>query len=363
MFGHVHYVPILRWKEAERFALRDVRSEDREIITPLVELIPRDFEPDTNGKPRQPEKVVANIAEQIDDCWGDEYLFVDPCHLDPKLRVGRRTHVFEAVCADARSRGLRIIPVTDLWKNSAYQSKIGRIVKVDGHGACIRVRSSDIRHAKFASRLQELASYFELKPSQIDLLVDCQFLDKQTPDIDETCIQIPDLKKWRSFTFVSGNFPKNLTAFSVAKHELTRLDWLTWRDYMLNTSRLTRRPSFGDYTIQHAVYGEPPSHPNPSVSIRYTADDHWVIMRGQGLRTDGSPGTAQWPANAQMLIERQEFRGPDFSAGDWYIQHKSEHPKPTGSFRTWLQAGINHHLTLVSRQIASFFGAPVAGAR
>jgi hypothetical protein len=40
MFGPNHYVPILRWKQAERFALKSLQPSDRIRITPLIELTP-----------------------------------------------------------------------------------------------------------------------------------------------------------------------------------------------------------------------------------------------------------------------------------------------------------------------------------
>jgi Beta protein len=43
MFGPSHYVPILRWKQAERFALHYLHEEDRKRITPLIELTPLTF--------------------------------------------------------------------------------------------------------------------------------------------------------------------------------------------------------------------------------------------------------------------------------------------------------------------------------
>jgi len=93
--------------------------------------------------------------------------------------------------------------------------------------------------------------------------------------------------------------------------------------------------------------------PNPSASIRYTAPDHWVIMRGQALRGDTSPGSAQYPAQATLLAERPEFCGADFSYGDKYIVQKSNDRKNPGSPQTWICAGINHHLTLAAREVAS----------
>lgn len=92
---------------------------------------------------------------------------------------------------------------------------------------------------------------------------------------------------------------------------------------------------------------------NTSASIRYTAEEHWVIMRGAGLRNENGPGYAQYSANALLLQMRPEYRGPAFCAGDQYIDDIVNGRKNTGTPTTWLQAGMNHHLTLVASQIAT----------
>ncbi len=120
-------------------------------------------------------------------------------------------------------------------------------------------------------------------------------------------------------------------------------------------------PAYGDYTVQHPVFRGPGFGLNFSASIRYTAEDDFVIMRGEGVRNDDGPGYAQWPANAMMLCERREFQGEDFSAGDRYIKEMSKEVEKNGSGRTggpgtWLQAAFNRHLTLTVRQISSLFG-------
>ena len=51
MFGAKHYVPILRWKQAERLALRYLDEKDRCRITPLIEITPKSFDaPKTGNK-------------------------------------------------------------------------------------------------------------------------------------------------------------------------------------------------------------------------------------------------------------------------------------------------------------------------
>ena len=94
---------------------------------------------------------------------------------------------------------------------------------------------------------------------------------------------------------------------------------------------------------------------NPSASIRYALKDKWIIMRGQGLRGEKSKGFAQYPANAQLLSKHKEFFGANFSFGDSYIEEKGRDikTKETGTPRTWLRAGINHHLACVIFQISN----------
>ncbi|MCX6619413.1 MAG: hypothetical protein NTZ98_25375, partial [Acidobacteria bacterium] len=153
-----------------------------------------------------------------------------------------------------------------------------------------------------------------------------------------------------------GAFPPDLQGVPVGQQLLPRLEWQAWRTQVSQGGRLQRQPAFADYAIQHPIYAEPPERANFSASIRYTLEKDWLIMRGEGVFHDGSPGFAQWPANAQLLCERTEFRGANFSSGDAYIFQRSLNQTQTGSPATWLQAGFNHHLTFVARQIASLFG-------
>lgn len=76
-------------------------------------------------------------------------------------------------------------------------------------------------------------------------------------------------------------------------------------------------------------------------------------MRGEGVLNIGGPGYAQWPANAQLLAERPEFCGSDFSFGDAYIAKMAKQQEKSGNAYTWLLASINHHLALVAQQTAS----------
>ena len=99
-----------------------------------------------------------------------------------------------------------------------------------------------------------------------------------------------------------------------------------------------------------------------SASIRYTSDDYWLIMRGEdALRKDG-PGFDQWPASAMILCDSPEYCTETFSAGDKYIKEMSVQRQETGNPQTWLEAGINHHMTFAVRQITNLSGISIAAS-
>lgn len=78
-------------------------------------------------------------------------------------------------------------------------------------------------------------------------------------------------------------------------------------------------------------------------------------MRGEGVFNTNGPGFAQFPANAQLLCDRDEFYGASFSYGDQYIEEMGSQFDKPGNAMTWLRAGINHHLTLVVNQVSNLF--------
>jgi hypothetical protein len=59
MFGPRHYVPILRWKQGERLALKALRKGDRDWLTPLIEIPRKVFE-----APKKQENQGAEAPEE-----------------------------------------------------------------------------------------------------------------------------------------------------------------------------------------------------------------------------------------------------------------------------------------------------------
>ena len=357
------YVPILRWKEAERQALKKLFDTDRDHISPLIE--PITPQPNSKGQLKTVPQLAAEIPTAIAECWGQRPIFFDahlPRH-DP--HVEQEDALLRDVIRHGKQQNLTIVPVTGLSRVPAYQSAVVSAVTSMGLGVCIRLTPADILDAALPANLQRLVDSLKQKRATVDLLIDFRTIyGVQAPNWSDALSRIPEIKSWRNLIAASGAFPQDLTRTNDGEpmrpgdHPFPRTDWTNWASQMQHWS-LPRRPFFSDYTIQWALQQKPIQIPNVSASIRYTCEDHWLVMRGQGMLTEGSAGAKQYPAHAKRLVRKKEFCGGAHSAGDAYIEEKSRENlqaiKKTGNARTWIEAGINHHLTFVARQVASRF--------
>src|SRR5438094_4091665 len=96
-FDHKHYVPVLRWKRAERDALVRLTNDVRTRITPLLELV--------LTKSNSPSKIADDVRKYW---WGPSPFFLDDINW-PEAETGR----IIGTMADAmRFHGLLVIPVT-----------------------------------------------------------------------------------------------------------------------------------------------------------------------------------------------------------------------------------------------------------
>jgi hypothetical protein len=345
IFKDSHYVPILRWKRAERVSLRSLAPRVHDQITPLLELVPT------------VDNTPLKVAMDIRNNWGFSPFFLDLVNL-PALE---KDDVVSTMSDALRTAGVRAIPVIGLDGEANYQTAISKIVASDRRGACVRLYPHDLMSPTLLADLDKLLARLNLSAAQVDLIADYQLVSEFALPYAELCRRLPHLARWRNFVAASGAFSKDLTEYEKnAQYTRSREDWLFWQSQVAR--KPTRRPVYSDYSIQYAFYKEPPDRANVSASIRYTAEDYWVIMRGEGLFNDGSPGNAQYSAHAQLLCEREEFCGRDFSAGDRYIDNLNLGVDGPGNPETLLRAGINHHVTLVTDQLSKSRGTSIGDA-
>lgn len=357
MFNAKHYVPILKWKAAEKQALENLSEEEKKFVTPLIQLVmPKAKNPKKGEEPKSAEAQLEEsmqilrsmmpnqISEGILSSWGNTPAFFDVSLIDISLREEALTTILRA----GKKSGASLIPVVGLSSNIKIQTKTALLAKENNSGLCLRLFRSDFSsQSALVASINKLLAMHGLSEKDIDLLVDFQITDEKCSRLVDLSKEIPNILKWRTFTFASGAFPVDLSDCELGVNIIARLDWKHWAKQM-NSKELPRKPSFADYTIQHPIHKEAVQFFSPSASIRYTLNDSWLIMRGQKGKF------VQYLANAQLLSQHPNYFGPNFSHGDAYIAEKGKDLKGRpGNATTWLVAGINHHLACTVDQLAN----------
>ncbi|OGG23735.1 hypothetical protein A3A79_00820 [Candidatus Gottesmanbacteria bacterium RIFCSPLOWO2_01_FULL_43_11b] len=359
MFNSRHYVPILKWKRAEQGALKLLPDENKERITPLIQLVMPKYETyeELDDVVKKFEEQLPELAEKVIDIWGTRPIFIDVSLL---FTVPLKAKSLSEISTNGYKLGGVFIPVIHLSDDQLIKTSAFKLAKDNRNGLCLRLICSDFSDTdKLHGEIADLVRVSGLEEKDIDLLVDIKGTeengDKYTKYL-QLSQNIPNLLAWRTFIFASGSFPKDLSECKLDEENLIpRIDWQSWKKF-ISSQGLKRKPTFSDYTIQHPIYKEVTQFFHPTASIKYAFEDEWLIMKGQKQKFD------KYLASAALLAKDKRFYGEDFSYGDKYISEKAKHfeqyirnpsIKGTGSTETWLRAGINHHLTLVAHQVAN----------
>lgn len=359
MFDSKHYIPILKWKRAEQVALKTLKQEHKEYITPLIQFVMPRNKPDDELADivARFENLAPQIPEKLIGVWGRSPIFVDISLL---FTTPLKVKSLNVILRGGHKHGGIFVPVIYLNDDPKIKKIAFSLARENGNGICLRLICSDFADlTRMNQDIVELLSSSRLKKDNIDLLVDI----KETGENGNKCVKylglsqnIPDLLKWRTFSFASGSFPEDLSECKLDEENfIPRIDWKSWKD-QVDSKKLQRKPSFADYTVQHPIYNESTQFFPPSASIKYALEDKWFIMKGKKQKY------GMYLAHAKLLSTDRRFYGENFSYGDQYIAEKARHYnvymkdkriKGTGTPETWIRAGINHHLVLTVRQIAN----------
>lgn len=343
MFGHKHYMPVLRLKRAELRALRKFAPALRPWTTPLLECPPAVLR---NCQTQEAvEKKLATSAKFL-SVWTGRAMFIDFSMLR-----GTNSHPVIVMADHLERNGIRPVPVVSLkdGPESVYGRALHSVVDRSA-SLCLRVSPEELRSASIGELVEACIGRYGMSASQVHLVVDRGGVDSSSLTFEEFAWRIPLIDSWQTLTLLAGSFPEDLSRLAPREtHRLRRFEWRQWQKL---DSWSGRRPAFGDYTVQHVFIKESVPVPNISASIRYTIEDEFYVLRGEGIDNEGGPGRAQWNAQAALLRDSTEYFGASFSAGDRYIDEMASDWDHSGSPVTWLEAAFSHHVTATALQVA-----------
>lgn len=355
-FRYNKYIPVLRWKAAEVDAFFNLDASIKDQTMPLFELCPTMFirKKKINDlwiKEKLPISTLSKKLIELKGAVGKLTFYMDLINVIDSSSPYSNQLIWEKIIEYGKLIRLPLVPVTGFYnKGKENQQLIGSVGKEFRNGVSVRLNLQDLSRRSFHSDLEQLLSLLDSQPQEIDLMIDLQILKEGKTTYSYSAVEqrLSVIDKWRSITLLAGSFPKDLGFPMEANntYEVPRLKWLKWVEEILSgKSFKTRTPRFGDFTIQHALYKEPPDAANVSASIRYTHDNHWIVIRGEALGKEGGIGHDQYPAEAQLLIDKKEYHGSNYSEGAKIIMQKAQNGSNPGTPETWLMVGINHHIT------------------
>lgn len=355
------YFAALQFKEGERLALERLRSEEKDVVRPILTL------PSEGGRKTHRIDFVIRRLEKLQKflcgSWNGRHIYVDFSKIAEILTEGKVAETIVHVVNSAMKSRVDIQVVVDA---SEF-----RTMKKAFHSLeipfAIRLRTNDIAHIDqdLISRLKHLSTQ-----RQCDIFLDLSYIER-IENIEDDILRQDTLTKFVEFVtsrinriyeemrgmnvtvnFLAGSFPKDLVNIPLGLSKLKRWEWVIWSNACRNGGF---DAGFGDYATRHPLpvhEGIRPELMNVSASIRYTAGDEWIILRGEGTRTS-TKGYAQYHDLAKQLVESGYFKGEEFSEFDKKIVEIANRMSKPGNTTTWISLSVGHHISEVIAQLTS----------
>lgn len=342
------YRPVLRWKGAEKLALETLPDDVRATLHPIIELRPTSkwrAAAATRNVAAFESLMLAISAAVRGPFTLDLGLTAPYSSLDPHA-------VWAMIVGVVRSQSIPLVPTICMRPSPSHVHGIKTVADAIQTGVCLRLKPLDLFSRPFLEDIPKLLGVLGVSRNVVDLVVDLETFDPSQPLLPALMEAFPSLESWRSVTILRGAFPDSLKDVPLGTSTLKREDFLSWRAAF--AANIDVSLMFGDYAVQGGIY-RPILGPiiHMAANIRYAIPEKWLICKGEDVFDDSGPGRRQWPALAKLLVERKEFAGDSFSAGDEFIAQHALAFEPTGDAKGWIGAGLSHHLVLTGRQVAS----------
>lgn len=193
---HRFYMPIIRWKAAEKHALSKLfcHGTDTSRLMPLISVLPKYFEEATSGVVRAVDK----IAKDLNDHWGRQQpVYLDMESIPSKLCTEAGTHALALLEQVAFGR-YSFIPVIGLNPSPEYLGAVMEVIdaanrgnSLQGASICLRLSAESLSNSGIEREVQEALRRLLVDPDSVDLLVDAGYIAGRPVDYARICRTIP----------------------------------------------------------------------------------------------------------------------------------------------------------------------------
>ena len=341
------YTPVLRNRQSEMAALSELSFDIKQTIIPLIDIA----RPNETLGSQKYENYVQNglnrLAKKIIDF---NIIFLDSSELPADYRIDGERHPLLAA-ANVFDANLEIIPVTGIQRDNDHNKAVKEILKdTNNRKIGIRLDEDDISTFRIShSEIQQLLNHLEMNQYEVFLILDIG------PVKEEDIQQIKDnIQKWVDLVAEMKNWKLIVITLSIPE-EIYKIvsprscEYIPRLDQRINQIIEVKDDVtvwFGDYTTVHPVQIEidiKQIYKTVCPKVIYSLENYWFIVRGGPF---AKHGYTQFYDLANSIVALDEFSGEHFSRGDKYIYDKAQRIGKPGNISTWIQASINHHITL-----------------
>jgi len=354
--GKKTYVPALKWRQGEYLALEGLNSELKKSICPLLLVPPIEWDFEEKKLKKSTHDHIERFPERLCLKWGLEKTFI---HLDNSLYSGKMndgSHPLKFIFENLVHKKSKAVPAITLEQVQNHLTDIKNLYELDILEICIILKQTDLAKGDVDKSISSLQKELGIDNSQIHLLINLENPESFEPyegfskAIAIQCKKLKSLKSYASFSILSTS----LKVKEVKKPggEVRRHEWHLYKHLVIALETI-RIPSFGDFTIESPEFIATDMRLlNPGGKIVYCLENTWLIPKGGSFRAD----TSQMKDHCAFIVNSGFFSGPTFSIGDKRIFETHNGLEGTGNLSVWKKVAVSHHLTLVTKQIASFHG-------
>ncbi|MFD6043267.1 hypothetical protein ACFWG7_18390 [Streptomyces koyangensis] len=343
----VVYVPVLKGKAGEFYALAHTSPAVRQHIRPVMELVPDE----------QVRNLLETFCDHAMNYVPNHMVLTVDCGALPRGRVleGDVGGPVVRVSESLGCRGRSMCPVFRPSDGPDVLSEVAHAATDHGQGACLRVSvaGDGVEGVPDERRVRALLASVHLEPGEVDLLLDAGPVTGPTrkaltSQVLEALTSLP-ARPWRSVCLASGAFPLNLTGFprSTATR-VVREDARLWLDIAERWKGT--RLDYGDFGVTHPripLRSRGTPHPN----MRYTAGSDWQVFVYPKVKAGNDDffdlsadlvSSPYWPAT-----------GADTSWGDERLEDCAVGRRDkAGGATQWRAWATSHHLAVVTSRLA-----------
>lgn len=324
------YCPLIRTKTGETTALRHLPTASRPRIFPVFQM---------TGKPP------ANFAASLIRAWSGSGISLDGQY---NFGITGLTTDFQNLFRTLTNGGVSVVPSLEVDAPAPYAQAVQGLVAGARRRVVVRANLAHL------SRATQWAQTLGFSTGDCDLLVYAGHVSDLGVDVYESVVvnlltaafpaaRIP----WRSIILCSSAAPKNMGTLNFGRNVVPRLDWELWT----RVQRQVRFPlQYSDCAAGHPDLDEPPgvAMARATVSVRYTVDDNWIVLKGrQQGGVGGQPMATQYRSHAQTLAGDPQFGQLAGCWGDTRIQQIAAGSTTSGNRTSWVEIAANRHFSLV----------------